>query len=188
MARTRITLAAGERCTYEWKGHGLRLQVPDDALQPPAPPTTMTIHASLSGHYHLPDDTQLVSGVYWISFPRKFSRPITLELQHCAFLENPHEMTALSFVSAKCNQNTLPYNFKPMTGREVFSADSQYGAIELNHFSAVGIVSKKGKQGKRYMAHTYYIPQSPTTWLMHFTIICDLDLFLRVSILYNVTR
>ena len=178
MARTTVTLAAGEGCTYEWKGHGLRLLVPEDALEPHFPPATITIQASLSGHYHLPDHTQLVSGVYWISFPGKFSRPVTLEVQHCASLQPVHEMTSLTFVTARCTQETLPYNFRPLTGG-VFSADSRFATIELSHFSSFAVVSGDS-ENKRYRAHTYYIPRSPTTWHMHLAIICNLELFLQV--------
>ena len=178
VARTTVTLAAGEG--YEWKGHGLRLQVPADALEPLSPPATITvtIQASLSGHYHLPDHTQLVSGVYWIFFPGKFSQPVTLEVQHCASLQPAHESSSLTFVTAKCTQETLPYNFKPMAGG-TFSADSRFGTIELSHFSGFAVVSGDS-ENKRYTAHTYYIPRSPTTWHMHFAIICKLDLFLQV--------
>jgi len=40
---------------------------------------------------------------------------------------------------------------------------------------------KKGEEGeeKCYSAHTYYIPQVSTTSLMHFTIVCDLELCLK---------
>ena len=179
VARTTVPLAAGEGCTYEWKGHGLRLQVPADALEPLSPPATIIIQASLSGHYHLPDNTQLVSAVYWIAFPGKFSRPVTLEVHHCAALEQSHTLSSLSFVRAKCSQETLPYNFKRIQGG-VFSASSRHGAIELSHFSGVGIASEESEQSKHYTAHTFYIHQSPTTWLMHFIIICDLELLFRV--------
>ena len=246
VARTTLTLAAGEECTYEWKGHGLRMQVPAGALELHSPPTTMTIQASLSGHYQLPDHAQLVSGVYWISFPGKFSRPVTLEVQHCTFLQSAHETAALSFVTAKCNQETLPYSFRPIAGG-IFSADCRFGTIELSHFSCFAIVlwvRRMGKDGreegreegrevkgkgdgkrdtegegneeggqevetgeaeerkaegggtvegvgdrvdgttaikKQYAALTYYIPQvSPTTWLVHFPIIPDLDLCMKV--------
>ena len=195
MARTTLTLAAGEGCTYEWKGHGLRLHVPADALEPHTSPTTMTIWASLSGHYHLPDHTRLVSGVYWISFPRKLNRPITLELQHCASLQQSHQLPYLSFVTAKCNQATLPYDFKPLEGG-VFSANSQYGVIGLSHFSGFAIVLKRWLGGGKdaveikYAALTYYIPQlSPTTWQVHLPIILDLDLYIKVQLrcyLHNV--
>ena len=68
----------------------------------------------------------------------------------------------------------------------VFSTDSNYGTIELSHFSGVGIGRKKekgkgegrgrkGEEGeKRYSAHTFYMCQAATTWLMHFMIVCDL--------------
>ena len=201
MARTTVTLTAGEGYTYEWKDHGLRLQVPTDALEPLSPTTTITIQASLSGHYHLQDHSQLVSGVYWISFPSKFSRPVMLEVQHCASLQPTYETTSLTFVTAKCSQETLPYNFKPMTGG-VFSADSRFRTIELSHFSGFAIAKKKrsqrmsdkgkGKNGgsgvegvaegeRFYTVRTYYIPKtSSTTWITHFPIIWDLDICRQV--------
>ena len=181
VARTTVTLAAGEECSYEWKGQGLRLQVPADALEPLSPTTTITIQASLSGHYHVPDHTQLVSGIYWISFPGKFSQPVTLEVQHCASLQRAHETTCLTFVSARCTQKTLPYNFRSITGG-IFSADSRFGTIDLSHFSGFAVVSGDSSEKRQYSAHTYYIPRSPTTWLMHFAIICDLELLLKVCL------
>ena len=50
MARTIVPLqlAAGEGCSYEWKGHGLRLTVPADALEP------------LGHYYDLPWQPQLL--------------------------------------------------------------------------------------------------------------------------------
>ena len=137
----------------------------------------MTIQASLSGQYQLPDDKELVSGVYWLAFPRKFSQPVTLELQHCADTEYPDQLSSLSFFTAKCNQKTLPYQFQPLLGGK-FSTDSCYGSIELNHFSSFGIWGREKK--KCYTANVFYIPQPPTTWLMHFTISCDLFLSFEV--------
>ena len=173
----------------------------------------MTIQASLSGQYQLPDDTELVSGIYWIAFPQKFSQPVTMELQHCACLEHPDQLSSLFFITAKCNQKTLPYQFQPLTGGK-FSTNTSYGVIELNHFSGVGVGKRRGKrkgksggrkdkeeeneeegEQKCYTARVFYIPQATTTWLMHFTIVCDLELCLKVhecmssthrSIFYNL--
>ena len=170
--------------TYEWKDHGMKLYIPADALKPDTPSLTMTIQASLSGQYQLPDDTELVSGVYWIAFPRRFSQPVTLELQHCADIEHPDQLSSLSFLTAKCNQKTLPYEFRPLSGG-TFPTNSCYGSIELDHFSAFGIGWVWGKEKKKcYTAQVFYIPQPPTTWLMHFTIYCDLELYLKVCICY----
>ena len=189
---TTVVVVPGTRLTYMWEGRGLKLDIPPNALEPGTPTLSITIQASLSGQYELPDDTELVSGIYWMSFPQRFSQPVTMELQHCAHLKDPDQLSSLFFVTARSNQETLPYLFEELPGG-VFNIDNSYGTIKLRHFSAVGVVVKKGKgkgkvrekkgeegKEKHYAALTYYIRQSPTTWLMHFTIVHDLELSVRV--------
>ena len=179
VAKTTLEVVPGMPLAYEWKGHGMKLYIPADGLKPDTPTLTMTIQASLSGQYQLPDDTELVSGVYWVAFPRRFSQPVTLKLQHCACLEHPDQLSSLLFITAKCNQKTLPYLFQPLPGG-VFSTNTFYGAIELSHFSGFGVARRKRKR-KHYIGQIFYIPQANiTTWLMHFTIICNLELCLKV--------
>ena len=198
IATVALQVFPGRPVTYAWHGHGLRLHIPADALKLRASPLTMIIQASLSGHFQLPDDTELVSGIYWVSCQQEFFLPATIEVQHCAYLEHPDQLSSLFFITARCNQKTLPYQFKELPGG-VFSTDSSYGTIQLSHFSGVGVGRKKrkvkgtgrGKKGeegeeKCYSAHTYYIPQAATTWLMHFTIVCDLELCLKVCTLLLV--
>lgn len=211
IASTILTVYPGTPLNYHWEGHGLKLHIPADALQKGTLPQTLRIFASLSGQYQLPHepDTELVSGVYWIHCPCEFSCPVTVEVQHCAHLENSDQLSSLFFVTAKCTQRPLPYQFKPLPGG-VFSTSSQYGAIEMNHFSAIatarrkkgtGKAKGKGKEmgkekrkgkgemkneegsGKRYTGHIFYIPKAVNTWLMHFTIFWDIDLYLRVCII-----
>ena len=162
----------------------MKLYIPADALKPGTPTQTMTIQASLSGQYQLPDDTELVSGVYWVAYPRRFSQPVIMELQHCAYLEHPDQLSSLFFLTAKCNQEKLPYHFQPLLGG-VFSTNSCYGSIELSHFSGVGVGRKKRKR-KHYTAQIFYIPQlAANAWRMDFTIIRDLELYIMVCILHE---
>ena len=199
-----LKVIPGEPLDYYWEGHGLRLHIPADALDPSTPPLTMRIQASISGQFRLPDDMDLVSGVYWISFPAKLlKQSATLELQHCAHLEQTEQsqQTYLSFVTSKCNQ-PLPYQFRPLPGG-VFTTSSDYGTVQLDHFSGVAIARRKRRRnrrhskeqrenaddsiavqsvGKKYVALTYFTQarSTRTTWKMHFTIIRNLDLDLKV--------
>ena len=184
VAKTTLEIVPGMPLSYEWEGHGMKLYIPADALKPDTATLTMNIQASLSGQYQLPDDTELVSGVYWVAFPRRFSQPVTMELQHCACLEHPDQLSSLFFITAKCNQETLPYQFQPLP-RGSFSTDSSFGAIELYHFSGVGVARRKRKRN-HYIAYIFYIPKTITTWQMHFTIIRDLELRLKVTLCYTV--
>ena len=192
-----------EPLDYYWEEHGLRLHIPADALDTNTPPLTMKVQASLSGQFKLPDDMELVSGIYWISFPSKsLVQPVTLELQHCA---EQNEETYLTFVTSKCNQETLPYQFEPLSGG-VFTTTSDYGAVQLYHFSGVAVARKKRRSSeshsrkqegdtddksaeqsvtKKYVALTYYkqARSARTTWEMHFTIIPNLELRLKVCLI-----
>ena len=203
-----LKVVPGEPLNYHWKGHGLRLHIPADALDPSTPPLIMRIQASLSGQFKLPDDMDLVSGVYWIYFPAGvLKKPVTLELQHCAYLEQT-EQTYLSFVTSKCNQ-PLPYQFKPLPGG-VFTTSSDHGTVQLNHFSAMAVAKKNGRRtqshsrrqegdtddknavqrvGKKYLVLTYFTQARPTrtTWKMYFTIIPNLELHLKVCSLVTIT-
>ena len=177
-----LEVLPGEPLDYYWKGHGLRLHIPADALDTNTPPLTMKIQASLSGQFNLPDDMELISGVYWISFPSEaLKQPITLELQHSAHLEQT-EQTYLTFVTSKCNQKTLPYNFKPLDGGG-FSSKSDYGIVQIKHFSGIAVAEQS--VSKKYLALTYYKQARPsrTMWEMHFTIISNLELLLEVCLL-----
>ena len=196
-----LQVVPGEHLNYYWEEHGLRLHIPAHALETNTPSLTMKIQASLSGQFELPDDMELVSGVYWISFPAKsLVQPVTLELQHCARLESA-EQTCLTFVTSQCNQETLPYQFEPLPGG-VFTTSSDYGAVQLYHFSGVAVARKKRRRSqshreqegdsndktaeqsaaKQYVALTYYkqARSARTRWEMHFTIIPNLDLRLKV--------
>lgn len=191
IAETKLEVIPGKRLTYEWKGYGLKLSIPPNALETGTSTLTMTIQASLNGHFQFPDGTELISGVYWVAFPQKFSQPVTIELQHCANLKHRDQVSSLVFLTAKCNQKTLPYEFQPLAGG-TFSIDSSYGSIKLSHFSAVAVGLQEGKEKKeeqdelkRYVAKVFYIPQTSTTWHMHFTIFCDLELSNKVCMCYT---
>ena len=74
--------------SFEWKGHGLRLHVPEDSLPADMGKCRINIRASLSVQFQFPEDSDLLSPVFWISTPCKFAEPVTLEIQHCAFQED----------------------------------------------------------------------------------------------------
>ena len=122
-----------------WKGYGFRLHAPKGALSPDLPQCTLHIQASLSGQYQFPKESQLVSAVYWISPPVKFSKPLMIDIQHaCSTDFSPLQ---LKFVKAQCTQKPLPYQFEPIEeSNEVFAKHSSYGSISTTKFSGFGII------------------------------------------------
>ena len=192
-----MELTPGKSRDFHWKGHGLKLYIPEDALIPTTSdlePITMTIRASISGQFLLPSDLELVSGIYWISFSKHFSKPVTLSVQHCCNLQDPDQVSSLCFVAAKCTQKELPYAFKKMKEKSSFSTESCYGTIELKHFSGVGIGQLKqvgftkeeekarNKWNKRYIALVYSIIQGEKSRLIRIPVIWDLEIYRKVSI------
>ena len=159
--------------TFHWKGYGLRLCVPKDSLPPGIGECRINIRVSLSGQFQLPEGSDLLSPVFWISAPCKFTRPVTLEIQHCALTEDETVLSNLSFVSAICSQRGLPYRFRQVDGG-VFTKHSTYGSIELEHFSGFSTAGSK-ETPRSYCAHLYHTIENVHDWIFYFVIIQDHD-------------
>ena len=156
---------------FDWKEYGIRLHFPKDNLLPSVGECRINIRVSLSGQFQLPEDSDLLSPVFWITASCKFTQPVTLEIQHCA-LKDEAILSQLSFVSAKCSQKDLPYRFKQLDGG-MFTRHSSYGSIDLNHFSGIGVTGKK-KTPRYYCAHLYHTMEQMYDWRFYFVITQDL--------------
>ena len=175
------------------------MHLPDHALPPGVNECRLHIKASLSGQFQFPEDTECVSGIYWIASPYTFVKPVTVEIQHCVtkpeLLQQP---SSLTFIVAKCTQQDLPYQFKILVGG-VFSPTSRYGSIKLTQFSGFGTasqsrphpslmqrLSRRPRQhesdAKSYCARLYYSNSGTNSWEVYFVISWDLELHIAVSI------
>ena len=161
---------------FHWEGHGLKVHIPVGAIS--SRPVTICIQASLGGKYKLPDDSVLVSGVYWLSLHppvKKFHKEVAISLQHCASDDD----STLSFITAKCTQATLPYTFKAVAGGS-FSQPWD-GSIDVDNFSAKAICGKKSlPKLLNYAIRTYYVPRNRNTYEAHITITQKKDLVMKV--------
>ena len=166
--------------TFHWAGYGLKLHVPQGALPASLDECRFLIKVGISGHFALPQNTSLVSAVYWLdSEPRcKFSQPLTLEIQHCAMSS---QTSRLSFALARCSQKNLPYTFEILDGGE-FSSLSTYGCIQLQHFSLVTLVKRwiMGEDSVRYCARLYYLRKGVNLREIHFVITKDQEAHVTV--------
>ena len=64
------------------------------------------------GQFHIPDDSQLVSCIYWLCCSQKFAKPVNLEIEHCALIHDSSQYSSLRFIAAKCSQAELSYQFR----------------------------------------------------------------------------
>ena len=126
---------------FEFEGYGFKLQVPEGSLPTEISESKLDIQVSLSGQFQMPPDSELVSAVYWVYSSHKFTKPLTVEIQHCVTSSTGTLSSELTFVYTKCNQKELPYTFKRQEGG-VFSPHSSYGTLSLTSFSGLGIVRR----------------------------------------------
>ena len=158
----------------------MRLHVPKDSISVSMGECRINIQVSLCGQFQLPDDSDLLSPVFWILAPYKFMMPVTLEIQHCALRENETVLSDLSFVSAKCSQRDLPYRFRELDGG-VFTTHSSYGSIDLNHFSGIAVRGRT-RTPRSYCAHLYHTMKQVYDWRFYLVITQDIDAQITVSV------
>ena len=139
--------------SFSWEGYGLKLHIPQGCLPAGVEQCTINIKVSLAGQYEFPENTHPVSAVFWLRCEPtcKFTEALTLELDHCARLENIG-LLKLQFVRAFCSQKHLPYVFGKLGG----TFNNSRGAIELNSFSGVAI-TQEGSEEREYCAMLFYL-------------------------------
>ena len=187
----------GKAQSYKWRRFGFRMHIPENALPPEVDECRIHVKVSLSGQFQFPEGTELISGVYWITTAHKFLKAVTIEIQHCTkVVEHQQQISSLTYIVARCNQEDLPYQFKVLEGG-AFSPHSRYGSIKLTHFSGVGISSRTQRRpslkemlGRRahqpvkvYCARIYYSSRGINRWEVYIAIMWDLQLHIAVSTL-----
>ena len=162
-----------------WKGFGLKLHIQEGSLPAGMEQCILQIKVSLAGQYEFPENSHLVSAIFWLRCEtmHKFTKPITVEIQHCAKSENITNLK-LNFVRAVCSQKQLPYTFKQLPGGN-FTSHSSYGVIELNSFSGVGIM-QEGSEDREYCSQLFYLGQ-PSLCKIHFVVTWNIEAHLTVS-------
>lgn len=158
---------------FEWKGYGLKVHVLKESLPVGRVESRVNIEASISGQFQLPEDSDLLSPIFWIFAPFNFTKPITLEIQHCALIEDGTVFSDLSFVSANCSESEPPYIFKQLEGG-VFPTHTSYGSIQLCHFSWFAITGRR-RTSRSYCAYLYHTMRMRCDWRYYFIITQDVD-------------
>ena len=184
-----VTGSQSLECTLE--GYGVRLYIPEGALPPDTPPTELQITACSSNQYKLPEGYQIVSGIYFISFPREFLKPVTVKIQHCLDLTRATECSSVKFAVARTSQAHPPYEFE-IQKDEVFTSHNSYGTIRITSFSLITTLwnwisrylpdreSSSQDVAKCYAAEQFFRHNTPC-WTLHVVVIPDLDYYKSVS-------
>ena len=135
---------------------------------------TIHINASVEGNYIFPENSYLVSAVYWFRrVPKcKFSKSITLEIQHCANQENLH---TLSFVKTRSVEGQSQYMFSKTTGcsqtnHGVFPSHSSHGFIQVDSFCGYAVTQESSEE-RQYCANLYYLARGVSQYEIHFVVL-----------------
>ena len=163
-------------------------------------PMNLQVTASFRGQYEFPKGCEQVSGVYCISFPLELDKPATLDIQHCIEITHNYQCSSLSF--ARCSQKNPPYKFELVQKDTTFKTHYPYGSVKTTHFShwvillirrVLGWEQSDAEPEKqpihaihvqpttRYGAHLFYKKKSIYSWMLHFVIIPNLEIFIIVS-------
>ena len=179
-AEKRVVVHSSQGQLFEWSS--LRLHIHKDSLPKNLHQCTIYIKASLAGDYEIPENSSLVSAVFWLRCEPQcaFTKPITVEIQHCS---TKQDLSRLKIVRAFCSQKQLPYKFKPLGGR--FDADTSYGAIEVNSFSGVGVIEENPVSERMYYSQLFYrsYHSHQQTHEIHITFTWNTDTHINVSYL-----
>ena len=162
----------------EW--NGLKLHIHAGSIPEGLQQCTIFIKASLAGDYEIPENTSLVSGIFWLRCEPQctFTKPITVEIQHCS---TKRDLSKLKIVRAYCNQESLPYKFKRLNeGR--FDAHTSYGVIEVTHFSGFGVAEENPDSERMYYNQLiYYSNHSQQRYDIHIIYTWNTDAHINVS-------
>ena len=102
----------------------------------------VAIKALVAGPFNFPEDVELVSAVYSISFAKPLLKPVELEIQHCVSLTREDQAEYLSFMISNKTDAARCHNLDLLEGGE-FYPGKRYGKIKQIHFCKTGIVRRR---------------------------------------------
>ena len=163
----------------EWPGYGFYIEVPDEAL-PPEVTASVAVKIVFAGQFELPEGSQLISAIYWISSNKSFLKEVTINIQHCAVIESEEQCAEFKFIVAKCSQEVLPYKFKKM-GKGLFNIHSQYAAIKVKQFSFFGLTGPWFTR-LSYMSLMFYKPITTNKVNFVFVVVQENESYVQVNV------
>ena len=92
--QTVLEVVGNKSQKLEWPGYRFYLEVPDGAL-PPRVTSSIAVKAILT---ELPEDSKLISAIYWISASEVFLKEVAVNIQHCAVIRSEEEFSKFRFI------------------------------------------------------------------------------------------
>ena len=164
----------------EWPGYGFFIEIPEGAV-PHGVTVSVGVKVILAGQFKFPENSQLISAIYWISSSEVFLKEVAVNIQHCAIIENEEQCSLFRFIIAKCSQEVLPYRFSEKRGE--FNQHTHYATIKLKQFSIVTATGPVDAE-TQCAALMLYKQQmaSPLVADFHFIVVRNLEPHLQVHV------
>ena len=98
-SETFVIVHSSQGQLIEW--NGLKLHIHAGSLPEDLQECTIFIKASLAGEYEIPENTSLVSAIFWLRCEPQctFVKPVTVEIQHCS---TQRDLSKLKIVKRHC--------------------------------------------------------------------------------------
>ena len=163
----------------EWPDYGFFIEIPKGALSPGVT-ARVAVKVILGNQFKIPENSQLISPIYWIVSSEEFLKEVTVNIQHYAVITSKEQCSKFRFIVARCSQEVLPYTFREKEG--LFNAHTQYGAIKVKRFSMFGETAPEGTDF-RITSLKFYKPKPNTRPLLvdfDFVVFYNHELFLMV--------
>ena len=120
----------GNQQYYEWEECGLFLYIPENTISPLSS-CEVRVSALAGGDFIFPDDHEIVSAVYAVTFSHSLQHAIVIELQHCVDLQTQKHVDLMSFAVALPLPIPGSYKFIPIKGGR-FNVGDRFGSIEAS--------------------------------------------------------
>lgn len=139
---------------YTWGGYGLRLHVPAGSS---ASFTARVIH---SENLELPEGTESVSPMFWVSSEGEVTGPVGVEIEHWAEITDEEGYSHLGFMGYKLEKQA-PFELKEYRGQ--FSSSLNFGRIDVD-FSEWWFTIKRTlrRNAPMFQAKLYYRIMQPS--------------------------
>ena len=134
--RTHSVVRSPVTQTIALRKFGIQLHIPPNITFEPV--LKITIGIGLSGSVIIPQNTSLVSAIYFIKVSSKLFQPVTVELEHC--VSKGSSTSGLRFGKALSENYwaSPPYHFEMLSDGN-FTVGQSWGTIKMSHFCLLGI-------------------------------------------------
>ena len=176
-----LTVVGDKPQRLKWPGYGFYIEVPEGSLSPGVT-ANVTVKVIFGDHFKLPENSQLISAIYWVSSSTEFLKELSVNIQHCAVVMSEEQLSEFKFIIAKGFQEVLPYHFKEREG--LVSTHTRYGTIKLKQLSIISAIGLANVE-TLFTGRMYYKENIQTNSLsvdFRFVVVNNLEAYLQVCV------